>query len=95
MLYGLPRNDPRVLALTDEEITLELELRAACQEDAEATQCAICEGWTYRKRCPWCPGAPAVDPMAAIAERLEAGEQFDWEAELAALRQQAGGPPVA
>jgi hypothetical protein len=78
--YNLPPNDPRLLALTEEEIALDLELALAVREDASLQQCIDCGSWTYRTHCPVCPGAPALNELERLVEREQRGEEIDWQA---------------
>lgn len=80
MRYSLPPGDPRVDALTEEEIAEDLELGYAVQENAELEQCDQCRGWTYRPYCPRCPGSPPLNAAARLREAEERGQYVDWDA---------------
>lgn len=77
--YNMPPNDPRLLALTEEEVALDLELGLAVREDALARQCDQCGAWTYRTECPICPGQPPLTEGERLAARERAGERVDWD----------------
>jgi hypothetical protein len=82
--YHLPPNDPRLGALTEEEVTLEVELLHATprSEDdpvPELQRCDTCGGWTYRAYCPWCPDAEPISLFDRLVAREERGEVVDWD----------------
>jgi hypothetical protein len=84
--YHLPPNDPRVLALTEEELSLEVELLYALHTgddlpDPELRECDRCHGQTYRTYCPWCPDAQPLTLLERLVAREQAGEAVDWKAE--------------
>ena len=43
--------------------------------NAEARRCDLCGGWTYRTRCPVCPGQPALETLDRIAEEVASGKR--------------------
>lgn len=75
--FNLPRNDPRYLGITDEEIALEYELELAA-DGKELKTCFKCEATTHRDQCPYCEveisGDAEVDDIFA---RIAAGEEID------------------
>lgn len=77
--YGLPRNDPRILSATSEEIALDLEFDLALRGD-HVRKCEACGAQTYREHCPLCPGSPRI-PLTdfdRLRAREEAGETVPW-----------------
>jgi hypothetical protein len=83
--YNLPPGDPRILALTEEELTLEVELLhvLGVPEDEpprELRTCDQCEGQTYRSYCPYCPDSAPLTLLERLVAQEEAGEEVDWNA---------------
>lgn len=79
--YNLPPNDPRLLALTLEEIEVDLEADMAMREGAKPQQCGTCKLWTYFSHCPHCPTHPSLSLLESLVEREERGDTVDWTKE--------------
>lgn len=84
--YQIPPNDPRLLALTEEELGLEVEMLYVVFHDPKDAEpdlrtCDQCEGETYRLYCPYCPDAAPLTLLERLVAREEAGETVDWKAE--------------
>lgn len=71
------------MALTEEELAVEVELLHALPQEGEAVlrECDVCHGQTYRTYCPWCPEAQPLTLLERLTAKEERGEYVDWKRE--------------
>jgi len=80
--YGLAPTDPVYLAMTEEEMVIELEAVMAAKGEARK-ECPDCAVETFLTVCPECGLKLSGDKvMDDVLRRLEAGEDVDLDEEL-------------